>query len=361
MVHIATVDQRYQSYNVEMAEVVGGKFWKPYARLGNVAENGGPGAGGSETSAAPHIGQDPGLFEARPPVDLSNARLRKLAAALGPAYVRVSGTWANSVFFQDSDAPAPAAPPKGFESVLTRREWEGVVDFAHAVNAKIVTPSPSATASATRPACGHQIRPANFSPTPGRSAATSLRRSSSTSPPSPRWAVPLPAMTPRTMHGTSLSFANSREQRLPTCGSSVPDRSAKALRSCRGRCSRRRTCSRPLRVPSSTSSRTTPMRRLPSAARPSAKAVVGTTAAAALSDAWLARPDQINTFYEDLRDRFEPNKPSGLPRRPTPPAAAILGPRPFSTASAISISWAVSPSAVSRSSSTTRSRRATTA
>jgi hypothetical protein len=27
---IATVDARYQSYNVEMAEVIGGNFWKPY-------------------------------------------------------------------------------------------------------------------------------------------------------------------------------------------------------------------------------------------------------------------------------------------------------------------------------------------
>ena len=32
------------------------------------------------------------------PLDLGNARLRILAAALGPAYVRVSGTWANSVY-----------------------------------------------------------------------------------------------------------------------------------------------------------------------------------------------------------------------------------------------------------------------
>jgi heparanase len=29
MPRIATVDERYQSYNVEMAEVIGGTFWKP--------------------------------------------------------------------------------------------------------------------------------------------------------------------------------------------------------------------------------------------------------------------------------------------------------------------------------------------
>lgn len=34
---IGEVDQLYQSYNVEMAEVVGGKFWKPYARLNEAA------------------------------------------------------------------------------------------------------------------------------------------------------------------------------------------------------------------------------------------------------------------------------------------------------------------------------------
>src|SRR5437868_1955942 len=140
MVHLATVDAGYQSYNVEMAEVVGGKFWKPYASLGNIGEPGRPSAGRSKpTSTTLRIGDDPALFEARPPADLSNARLRKLAAALGHAYVRVSGTWANSVFFHDSDAPAPVASPDGFGSVLTRSEWKGVIDFAQAANAKLVT------------------------------------------------------------------------------------------------------------------------------------------------------------------------------------------------------------------------------
>jgi hypothetical protein len=30
MPRIATLDERYQSYNVEMAEVIDGRFWKPY-------------------------------------------------------------------------------------------------------------------------------------------------------------------------------------------------------------------------------------------------------------------------------------------------------------------------------------------
>ena len=30
---IGTVDERFQSYNIEMVEVIGGKFWKPYSEL----------------------------------------------------------------------------------------------------------------------------------------------------------------------------------------------------------------------------------------------------------------------------------------------------------------------------------------
>jgi heparanase 1 len=72
------------------------------------------------------------------PLDLSNARLRQLARALGPAYLRTSGSSANSVFFQNDDKPAPAQPPAGFNSVLTRAQWKGVLDFAHAVDAKLL-------------------------------------------------------------------------------------------------------------------------------------------------------------------------------------------------------------------------------
>ena len=30
MARIGTVDERFQSYNIEMVEVTGGRFWKPY-------------------------------------------------------------------------------------------------------------------------------------------------------------------------------------------------------------------------------------------------------------------------------------------------------------------------------------------
>lgn len=133
MAKIGTIDERYQSYNIEAVEVTGGRFWKPYGSSSAQSP-----ANGSSIPNAPG-GMDPSLYEYRSPIDLSNARLRKMAEALGPASLRVSGTWINSTYFQDSEGPALAAPPKGFNSVLTRQQWKGVVDFAHAVNASLVT------------------------------------------------------------------------------------------------------------------------------------------------------------------------------------------------------------------------------
>jgi hypothetical protein len=118
MTRVGTVDERFQSYNIEMVEVTGGRFWKPY---------------GPEPPAA---GAD--LYAYRPPIDLDNVKLRRLAAALAPAYLRVSGTWANSTYFSDTENP-PSALPAGFNSVLTRRQWRDVVNFSQAVDAKLVT------------------------------------------------------------------------------------------------------------------------------------------------------------------------------------------------------------------------------
>jgi hypothetical protein len=36
MARVGTVDDRYQSYNVEMLEVTGGRFWKPYKDIPNL-------------------------------------------------------------------------------------------------------------------------------------------------------------------------------------------------------------------------------------------------------------------------------------------------------------------------------------
>jgi len=146
MSRIGSVDERFFSYNIEMAEVIGGSFWKPYGQSPKAM----PGEKAAQSASTP-AGMNPNMYEYRPPTDLSSPRLRKLAAALGPAYVRVSGTWANSVYFADSDHP-PARAPAGFSSVLSRKEWKGVIDFVRAVNGKLVVSF--ATSSGVRKADG---------------------------------------------------------------------------------------------------------------------------------------------------------------------------------------------------------------
>lgn len=108
---VATVDERFQSYNIEMVEVTGGQFWGPYDGAGAMMD--------------------------RPPIDLSSERLRNLARALGPAYIRVSGTWANSTYF-DPSGTSGADAPEGFGGVLTGEQWRDLGEFAEEVDGQIV-------------------------------------------------------------------------------------------------------------------------------------------------------------------------------------------------------------------------------
>jgi hypothetical protein len=152
MPRIGTIDDRFQSYNIEMLEVTGGKFWKKYDGKAGSPRQGGPSSAGAGAEGETPAGMDPGAYAYRPPIDLTDARRRKLAAALGPAHVRVSGTWANTTyFFSDSDQ-APKTPPAGFGGVLSRPQWKGMVEFARAVDATIVTSF--ATSPGTRDADG---------------------------------------------------------------------------------------------------------------------------------------------------------------------------------------------------------------
>src|SRR5882672_3266539 len=143
---LGTIDERFQSYNVEMVEVTGGRFWKPYN-----ASTSAPSARDADNAGNIPAGGNPDLFAYREPVDLSNPRLRRLAAALAPAYLRVSGTWANSTYFAESDE-TPATPPSGFSAVLSRERWKGVIAFARAASAEIVTSM--ATSPGVRDAAG---------------------------------------------------------------------------------------------------------------------------------------------------------------------------------------------------------------
>lgn len=109
---LGTVDERYQSYNIEMVEVTGGRFWAPW-------ESG-------------------ERYRTRPPLDLSSPRIVALAKALGPAYLRVSGTWANTTYVPAAGETVNV-PPAGYKQVLSREQWSGVIAFAKAVDAKVLT------------------------------------------------------------------------------------------------------------------------------------------------------------------------------------------------------------------------------
>src|ERR1700745_4145579 len=76
MPRLSTVDARFLSYNVEMVEVTGGRFWKPYQAGANPVKPNSP------PDANQPVGIDPNLYQYRSPIDLSNPRLRKLASAL---------------------------------------------------------------------------------------------------------------------------------------------------------------------------------------------------------------------------------------------------------------------------------------
>lgn len=124
---IRKIDPMLHSYNVEMTEVTGGTFWKEYTPE-QVAGNG----------KFPMIGiNKDSLMQVYPPIDLYNERLRKLAKELGPVWVRVSGTWATKTYY-DLEDKTNGVVPEGFQSVLTKSQWIGVLDFVKEMGAKLL-------------------------------------------------------------------------------------------------------------------------------------------------------------------------------------------------------------------------------
>jgi heparanase len=324
MNRIGTVEERFQAYNVEMLEVTGGRFWKPYKDLeaDSRSREKAPAAG---TTPA---GMSPDLYQYRPPINLRSGRLRKLAAALGPTYLRVSGTWANTTYFQDSDEARPKAPPNGFSGVLTREQWHEVVDFSHAVNARIITSF--ATSPGTRDAqgiwtasqareflsytksVGDDIAAAEFMNEPtaaemggapkGYDAAAYGRDIAVFRPFLKRTAPEIVFLGPGSVgEGGALEVAFSTgfihsEDLLKATGPVFDVFSYHLYAAVSERCA--------VMGPSSQ-----------------------TTAAAALSQEWLSRPDKINSFYAGLRDRFDAGKPLWI----TETADAACGGNPWAS------------------------------
>jgi heparanase 1 len=132
MPHIGVVDERFQSYNVEMVEVAGGQFWKPYHLMDSL-----PSISASSTYDVSQKNDQ--LYRQLAPINLADKRLMNLAKGLAPAYVRVSGTWANAIYFQDNDKPQMTKAPAGFVNVVTQSQWKGVINFIKATDSKLVT------------------------------------------------------------------------------------------------------------------------------------------------------------------------------------------------------------------------------
>ena len=303
MPRIGTVDPRFQSYNIEMIEVTGGKFWKPYRS--KPGDQSAPPPSGSSTPP----GMDSNLYQYRPPIDLTNPRLRKLAAALAPAYMRVSGTWANSTYFADQDI-APRTPPLGFNGVLTRPQWRGIVDFSHAVDARIVT---------------------SFAASRGARDATGAWK--------PDQANSLLAYT-RSIGGNIAAAEFMNEPDLAAMGGAPAGYDATAYGKDFGlfRSFMKQAAPGTLILGAGTVSDSGAAAELLAASAPGLDAIsyhyYGTlsercigksTPEAALSEDWLSGTDRTLTFYRALRDRFGPGKPIWL----TETADAACGGNPW--------------------------------
>lgn len=313
MRRVGRVSPRFQSFNIEMVEITGGRYWKPYPRHPAIAAK----------SARPDRAD---LYTQLAPIHLANARLRRLAAALGPDYLRISGTSANSVYFWDSHRPAPKQPPAGFSTILTRGEWRGVIRFAHATRAAIVTSfaiSPGTRNARgvwtdaqakrwlafTRAAGGH-IAAAEFMNEPnfaafggapkGYDAAEFgrdvkifrrfLRRAS------PRTLLLGPGTVgegPFALGGGAIPMLKTADLMRAT-GPIFPVFSYHLYPAVSPRC-----------------------------APPGSP--LGITAAQALAPEWFTRPEKIAAFYAHLRDRFDPGKPLWI----TETAGAACGGNPW--------------------------------
>ena len=310
MSRIGTIDERFQSYNVEMLEVTGGKFWKPYGQeLDALLQKGHQAAPTSPEGGDTPAGMNPALYQYRPPIDLTNTRLRKLAKGLAPAYVRVSGTWANTTYFPNSDQ-APKSPPAGFNGVLTRQQWEGLVNFAKAVDAGIVTsfaisPGTRDAAGAWTPAQASRVLDYTKS-IGGHIAAAEFMNE-----PNLASMGGAPIGYDATAYGRDFklfrAFAKENAPEMLILGPGSVGETTGEWGVAYGTAPVLNT--RDLLVSSGPGVDAFSYHHYGATSRRCAAMGKQTTADAALSEEWLARTDQTLAFYRKLRDEFEPGKP----------------------------------------------------
>ncbi len=108
---VARTSPSYVSFAVDLDQITGGTFWSQA-----------PDARGNAPVA---------------PYDFTRPRLRILAQALAPAYLRISGTAANKTYY-DLSATPPTTPPGAYERILTRAEWDSIGAFARSIGVRLV-------------------------------------------------------------------------------------------------------------------------------------------------------------------------------------------------------------------------------
>lgn len=123
---IRDINPRLVSYNVEMTEVTGGTFWKAYTPEQI--------AGTEPFTGLKDFRDMSALMQMYDPVNLYDEKLRTLAKGLGKSWVRVSGTWATKTYYDFDGKGAPV----GFQNVLSKEQWIGVLDFVKAIDAKLL-------------------------------------------------------------------------------------------------------------------------------------------------------------------------------------------------------------------------------
>ena len=125
---LRSVNPMLVSSNVEMTEVTGGTFWKAYTEAQ---------VDGIEEFLPPDPRDMGNLHQWYDPIDTTNPRLLKLAKAIGPAWIRVSGTWANKTYYDFEDKYPAGTAPEGYQNVLKKHQWNNLLDFVKAVGGKL--------------------------------------------------------------------------------------------------------------------------------------------------------------------------------------------------------------------------------
>jgi len=111
---VAKVSERFLSFSIDIAQVVGGKFWGDAGKVDWVP-------GGSHEVDVYHF---------------NRPRLCQLVKNLAPAYLRIGGTAADETFYAVRDGLS--TPPSPYKYILSRSQWDAVNRFAQEAELDVV-------------------------------------------------------------------------------------------------------------------------------------------------------------------------------------------------------------------------------